>query len=152
MATHYQGSSKEVLVLNAWIKLTRARDSVGQRIRPTVEQNGLTLAQFGVLDALYHLGPQNQKLIGEKLLCSGGNVTRVVDNLERDGFVLRKTNPLDRRYYHVRLTSSGRERIKKVFSEHLEVLVEAFSVLSPEEQAELGRLCKKLGIGVSKKT
>ncbi len=46
---------------------------------------GLTESQFGVLDSLFHLGPMKQKEIGKKILKSGGNITMVINNLEKRG-------------------------------------------------------------------
>jgi len=95
---------------------------------------------------VFHLGPLCQRALGEKLLTSGGNVTTVVDNLERRGLVRRVRSEEDRRFISVHLTDAGRELIGRVFPRHLGRIVEAMSALTPAEQDELARLCKKLGI------
>nr|NIP73420.1 MarR family transcriptional regulator [Gammaproteobacteria bacterium]NIR98346.1 MarR family transcriptional regulator [Gammaproteobacteria bacterium]NIV21028.1 MarR family transcriptional regulator [Gammaproteobacteria bacterium] len=82
MGTHYKGDPAEVAALDAYIKLARAAESVIARIHRRTA-SGLTVSQFGVLEALYHLGPMHQRMIGAKLLKSGGNVTMVIDNLEK---------------------------------------------------------------------
>ncbi len=84
--------------------------------------------------------------IRPKLLRSSGNIVKVIDNLERDGLVLREPNMKDRRAYQVELTKKGEEIIKKTFPDHVKSIVEAFSILKEKEQVELSRLCKKLGL------
>lgn len=145
MPTHYRGTATETRALNAFIKLMRAADSVGRRLLGQLEMAGLTEGQFGVLEALLHLGPLNQKELGAKLLRSGGNMTMVIDNLEKRGLVRRERDTEDRRVVIVHLTDAGRRAISKVFPKHVDRIVAELSVLSASEQDELGRLCKKLG-------
>ncbi len=90
MPTHYSGTPKEVLALDTYIKLTRVVNGLVGRVSSNVALGGLTISQFGVLEALLHLGPLSQTMIGGKLLKSGGNITLVIDNLEKDGFVRRQ--------------------------------------------------------------
>ncbi|HTU36278.1 MAG TPA: MarR family transcriptional regulator [Candidatus Acidoferrum sp.] len=150
MPTHYKGNEPEVRALNALINLARALDSLGGRLSARLEEAGLTMPQFGVLEAVYHLGPMCQKELGQKLLRSGGNITVVVTNLEKRGLVRRERLANDRRMIRIHLTERGRERIERVFPEHVEALVREFSVLEPEEQETLRRLCRKLGTGCSR--
>ena len=134
--------------MNAWIRLSRASDSVFKKIKPSMVQYNLSTTQFSVLEALLHLGSLSQKTIGQKLLRSSGNVVKVVDNLERDGFVRREQNKKDRRANLIVLTDLGNKVIKKIFPHHVKSIVKTFSLLNEEEQAELSRLCKKLGLGI----
>ena len=76
MGTHYSGTESEVRALNAFIKLMRAAHSTGARLNVDLTGAGLTESQFGVLEALYHLGPLHPCDLGAKLLCSSGNMTR----------------------------------------------------------------------------
>jgi MarR family 2-MHQ and catechol resistance regulon transcriptional repressor len=145
MPTHYKGSPKEVLALNTFIKLTRATDSVMARMfrRGTLE--GITPTQFGVLETLHHLGPLCQGEISAKLLRSGGNITLVIDNLEKLGYVRRERDPEDRRLVRVSLTKEGEAFISRIFPAHAKVITEEMNTLSADEQKQLGVLCKKLG-------
>ncbi len=136
-------------MLDSWIKLSRAKTSIDRYIRPSIENHKLTIAQFGVLEILHHLGPQNQKAIGIKLLWSPGNVVMVVDNLVRYGLIRRVKNPRDRRSHLIELLPAGERLIIKVFAAHIEDLAEVFSVLDLNEVKLLGRLSKKLGLGVN---
>jgi MarR family 2-MHQ and catechol resistance regulon transcriptional repressor len=145
MPTHYSGSEAEIRALNLYIKLLRSSNSLLDRVAPALSEGGLTVSQFGVLEALFHLGPLCQKELGAKLLLSGGNITMVVNNLEKQGLVVRLKTGKDRRFVSVHLTWRGTELIKRVFPKHLAQLVEAVSVLTPPEQDVLGKLCRKLG-------
>jgi len=150
MPTHYKGTPQEMRALNTFIKLTRATDSLLARLSRREAFAELTVRQFGVLESLYHLGPMRQGEISAKLLKSGGNITLVVDNLEKRGLVQRERDSNDRRVVVVSLTKAGRELIGRVFPNHVADIVAEMSVLTAEEQEILGRLCRKLGKQESK--
>lgn len=146
MGTHYEGSKKEQQVLNAFIKLMRATESLNNRLNRHHAEADLTVTQFGVLEALHHLGPLNQKALGEKLLKSGGNITLVIDNLEKSNLVERQQDPNDRRSMLIHLTQEGEEFISSYFPQHLERIKNEFEVLSNKELDQLATICKKLGL------
>ena len=146
MATHYGGTATEKRALDAYIKLMRSTVAVNARLFPVLQAEfGVTPSQLGVLEALSHLGPMPHCALAAKLLVSASNLTTVVDNLERDGLVKRERDAADRRVSILALTPAGEERLDAFFPAHVARLVEAMSVLEPDEQAELGRLCRKLG-------
>lgn len=149
MGTKFLGTIEEIRALNAWIKMVRAVDTLKTRIEGHLSDYNLTVPQFGVLEILFHLGTQCQKSIGEKLLSSAGNITLVVDNLEKLELVKRVRNIKDRRFYEVQLTQQGNALITKIFYKHAIGVANAFSILTGDEQDELGKLCKKLGTGKS---
>jgi len=146
MATHYRGSAQERAALDAYIKLMRAADSVTARLDPLMRAADLSFGQFGALEALLHRGPLCQRDLGRKLLRSGGNITVVVGNLARRGLVRRHRGPQDRRFVTVTLTDKGRRLIGGIFPRHVRHVVRELGALSPPEQAELGRLCRQLGL------
>ena len=134
-------------VLSVWVKLNRANESVVQSDLIIMNEHGLTISQFRTMETLYHKGSMCQKELGEKLLRSGGNMTKVVDNLERDGYVIRVRDEKDRRYFRIELTSHGMEKIEEVFPKIMANLTNRFSVLTKQEQISLSELCKRLGLG-----
>lgn len=142
------GSPEECRALDTLVKLVRAAESVGARLQAGLTGSGLTGSQFGTLEALYHLGPICQKELGEKLLKSSGNITMVVDNLEKRDLVRRERSSADRRYITVHLTDAGRRLFEEIFPTHVAAVVREMEVLTPEEQALLGRLCKSVGKGI----
>jgi MarR family 2-MHQ and catechol resistance regulon transcriptional repressor len=146
MGTHYTGSSSEKTTLNTFIKLMRATESINNRLNKHLAEVDLTVSQFGTLEALYHLGPLNQRAIAEKLLKSGGNITMVIDNLEKSGYVTRKKDPQDRRAVLIHLTKEGDEFISEFFPRHLDKIKQEFSELNDSEKKELAAMCKKLGL------
>jgi MarR family 2-MHQ and catechol resistance regulon transcriptional repressor len=148
MATRHRGPAAEVRALDAYIKLTRASASVDARLAGVASAAGLTGGQFGVLEALYHLGPLAQCDLAAKLLRSPGNVTLVIDNLEKRGLVRRERSTADRRRVAVHLTDEGRRLIRKLFPKHAAAVAAKFGVLTAAEQDELGRLCRKLGLAL----
>jgi MarR family transcriptional regulator, 2-MHQ and catechol-resistance regulon repressor len=111
---------------------------------------GLTQPQFAVVEVLGHLGPLKVGEICNKMLASGGNMTLVLDNVEKLGFVERTHSKEDRRAILVQLTVKGKQLFDEVFVEHAEQITEYMSVLSADEQKILGDLLKKLGINVGK--
>src|ERR1700749_284122 len=114
MGTRHRGTIEEIYALNAFIKLQRSAESVSARIHAVLPES-LTITQFGVLEAIYHLGPLCQSELAEKLLKSGGNLTLVVDNLEKAGYVLRERDSADRRFVVVKLTPKGHAFISALF-------------------------------------
>ena len=149
MGSRHRGSIEEVRALNAFIALSRATGSVENRTHAVMADAGLTESQFGVLEALYHLGPLCAADLAKKVLRSRGNLTLVIANLERDGLVERTTRAEDRRYRSVALTEKGKKLIKTIFPNHARLIVKTMSALSPRELDELRRLCRKLGLAAA---
>jgi MarR family 2-MHQ and catechol resistance regulon transcriptional repressor len=147
MPTHFEGCEGIVRALNAYINLIRASDSVLSKIAVHLESEGVTMGQFAVLEALLHLGPMCQHALAEKLLRSGGNMTLVVDNLQKQGWVKRQRQEKDRRMVEIHLTPRGRRLITRIFPEHAKVIAQVMSELTPEEQEDLRRIARKLGRG-----
>ena len=127
------------------MKLIRPSDSVQAPLDRRLESLGLTEGQFGVLEILFHLGPQSAGALSRKSFRSGGHITTVLDNLERRKLVTRERLPEDRRTVIVRLTPAGRRLIAKLFPGHAAAIAAALGVLSPAEQSKLAELLKKLG-------
>ena len=146
MGTKYKGTKKEVNALNSFIKLTRAADSVRSRVSSVINTSEITESQFYVLDSLYHSGPLTQKNIGEKVFRSGGNITLVIDNLEKQGYVQRVRGKEDRRYFTIHLTKAGKNLMDKIFPEFLSAVKDEMSVLGDAEHKQLQELCKKVGL------
>jgi MarR family 2-MHQ and catechol resistance regulon transcriptional repressor len=151
LTTNYKVTRDEARALNAYVKLMRAAESVSARIHQHVSRAGFTISQFGVLEALYHLGPLTQAAIAQKILKSSGNITMVIDNLEKQGLVKRQRHPEDRRSYEVHLTAKGKKVIGALFPAHATGILKDLSILSKSEQETLGNLCRKLGRQESKR-
>ena len=146
MGTKYLGSKKTVDALNSYIKLIRSAESLSSKIKLSLSSYGLTESQFGVLDSLFHLGPMKQKELGKKILKSGGNITMVINNLERQGLVQRKKGEKDKRQFIIYLTPNGKKSIKELLPHIVKKIKKHFEILNKEEQKELQKLCKIVGL------
>lgn len=129
----------------------------------------LTTAEYGLLEAVFRDGPQFQEPLREKLRCSKQHVSRVVERLERAGYVRRRASSLkpapeqrwvnpkeaasvDRprrghRIRMVKLTPAGEETMKRIFPKRTKVVKALMRVLDGREQRSLSRLCRKLREG-----
>jgi MarR family transcriptional regulator, 2-MHQ and catechol-resistance regulon repressor len=145
---HY--GKKTDIALSLWVKLARAHDTFSHLAAQHIRTFGLTQAQFGAVECLGHLGPMLIGDLTKKHLVSGGNMTVVVNNLEKEGIVERTVCEDDRRACTVHLTDKGKRLFKKIFVPHAEYVVQLASGLTENEQEELGRLLKKLGTGIAK--
>ena len=88
-----------------------------------------------MLEALFHLGPLCQKELAAKILKSSGNMTLVIDNLEKQSLVRRERDSEDRRYYRIHLTDLGRELMTSLFPRHVRRIRDEISCLSTREQS-----------------
>ena len=82
--------SKQRLALATYVRLMRAANAARNDAARHLGDTGLTLTQFAVLEALYHLGPMSLSDIAQKILTTGGNLTMVVGNLEKCGLAHRQ--------------------------------------------------------------
>lgn len=133
------------IVLNTYTKMMRATNSVTMGMHKHLADHRLTVSQFGVLETLYHLGPLCQRDIGNKILKTSGNITLVIDNLEKRNLVKREKDKNDRRYMTVNLTKKGKKLISKIFPLHARIAEQVFSSITTEEMDMLGKIMKVLG-------
>ena len=126
------------------IAISRTQTAFTRRLQNYLNSFGLTIAQFGVLEALYHIGPMSIGALIEKNLSSSGNMTVVIRNLEKEGLIERCVHATDRRAFVIKLTKEGECLIKTAFEGHLEILESYFGALEGEEKNELQLLLKKL--------
>jgi MarR family transcriptional regulator, 2-MHQ and catechol-resistance regulon repressor len=148
MKTTKQYGKKVDSALSLWVKLARAHDTFNHLTAANIRSFGLTASQFGAVECLGHLGPMLIGDLTKKHLVSGGNMTVVIDNLEKEGIVERTVDEEDHRAFLVKLTLKGKRLFDKIFLQHAEYVEKLASVLTENEQLELGRLLKKLGTGI----
>lgn len=143
-------SAGEEEALRLWIALARCYSTFARSVSTKVNEYGLTTPQFGVLEALHHLGPLPLGELAEKLLVTGGNVTYVMDRLEEQGLVYRERSDEDRRVVEGRLTPRGHALIQECFPGHAAFIHRLVADhLGPDEQATLRSLLKRLGRGIA---
>jgi len=137
--------TQQRLALATYVRLMRAANAARAHAGRHLGNTGLTLTQFAVLEALYHLGPMSLSDIAQKILTTGGNLTMVVGNLEKQSLAHRQKSPEDRRVLIVTLTAKGKSLIRRLFPLHAAAITEYMAALSPAEEEQLGSLCRKLG-------
>jgi len=142
-------SDEQERALRLWIALARCYVTFSRAVACKVAEYDLTAPQFGVLEALYHVGPLSLGELAEKLLVTGGNVTYVMDRLEAQDLVVRKRSGDDRRVVKAHLTTKGRATIEAVFPGHVDFVHGLVAGLGAEDQEALRGLLKRLGKGIA---
>lgn len=140
----YYGEEND-LNLKVVIGISRANQAIQKHSAVTFKEGGLTTAQFAVLEALYHKGTLTIQEIINSILSTGGNMTVVINNLEKEKLVERLVNPEDKRSSLIEITGKGKKIIEDIFPNHLQSLKEEFQVLTKEEKQTLIAILKKLG-------
>jgi MarR family 2-MHQ and catechol resistance regulon transcriptional repressor len=131
--------------LKLWVVLARAYRAVERQVEADVARHGLTLAEFGILEALHHKGPLLLGEIQRKILVSSGGITYLVDRLSAKGLVERRACPEDRRARYAALTRDGEQLVRRIFPEHARRIQQLLAGLSAAEQAEAIALLRTLG-------
>lgn len=136
-------SNEDDLALHTLVVFRRAERKLQSVEGKVVKAHHLTPMQFGVLEVLYTKGPLHVGDIIEKMLSTSGNMTVVIKNMEREGYICREEDPKDKRSFLISLTSKGREKIEEVLPEHVAHIKETFQILTKDEQKELINILKK---------
>jgi DNA-binding MarR family transcriptional regulator len=130
--------------LNLIIGLYRSYARLNRNTQRLLTQHNLTLAQFGVLEALYHLGPLKIGDVIAKTLSTSGNMTVVIKNLAKENWIRRTVDPADGRISVVQLTETGQQLLETVFPQHLNELDKMLVNLDLADKKQLIQLLKKL--------
>tara|TARA_R110000787_G_scaffold8607_35_gene29392 strand:+ start:6795 stop:7322 length:528 start_codon:yes stop_codon:yes gene_type:complete len=119
---------------------------------PVFRAVGLTDNSFHVLCLLVAApkGTNSPSELSEMVGTSRANMTRILNELEEDGFVARATAPRDGRRQIISITSEGRKKVRDTVPEISGPLQIAFSELSDEEMAVLDTLMRKLIVSFDK--
>lgn len=129
--------------VKAMVVLRKAFRTIDAKTSETFKEDDLTQTQFAVLDVLYSKGAMKVGQLIDSILATSGNMTVVIRNMEKKGWVVRQACPGDKRAYLVSLTDVGRQVIEHALPLHMAKIEETFSVLTEEEQDQLIRLLKK---------
>lgn len=131
------------LDLSTLIVFTRAEHTIHKKEYETIKESGLTPAQFGVLEALYHKGDLRINELIEKILTTSGNITVVIKNLEKEELIQKNIDPKDKRSCIISLTPKGEQFIEGILPKHIDNIKEIFKILSEEEKKTLKAILKK---------
>jgi DNA-binding MarR family transcriptional regulator len=132
--------------LRLWLRLlactTRVESVVRNRLR---SEFGTTLPRFDLMSQLEREpGGLTMGELSQRLMVTGGNVTGITDQLEREGLVRRDDDPNDRRAYRVRLTPAGRKLFRRMAAIHEGWIVELLDGWSPAQKLQVHGLLSLL--------
>ena len=125
--------------LKLWLRMLSCTTQIEDRIRKRLRVRfGISLSRFDYLAQLHrHRDGLKMRDLSRYLMVTGGNVTGLTDELERDGLVVRESSPNDRRSWIVRLTPEGGRSFEAMAGEHERWVVELFARLDAKTVRQL---------------
>ena len=132
--------------LRIWLRLLTCTQLIERRVRSGLrEQFATTLPRFDLMAQLErHADGLKMGELSRLLMVTGGNVTAIVDQLEKEGLVERLDEPADRRAFRIRLTRAGEKTFTDMARAHEDWVVELLAGLTKREQDELLKLLAKV--------
>jgi len=126
-------------VLKLWLRMLASTTQIEAEIRTRLrERFDISLARFDYMAQLYrYKAGLKMRALSRYLMVTGGNVTGLTDELERDGLVVREGSPDDRRAWILRLTPKGRRAFEAMASEHEQWVLELFKGLDAKTVQQL---------------
>ena len=140
--------STQVVTEGAWLRFLRAHAAVTRQLSARLEAaHGLTLSDFDVLVQLFHAEGHRLRRVdlARQVLLTASGITRLLDGLERAGWVAKERCDSDARVTYAVLTEAGRQKIASARETHIADIEELFgSPFSAEEKAVLDELLSRL--------
>jgi DNA-binding MarR family transcriptional regulator len=137
------------VAVKLWLRILTCSNLIEARVRNNLRREfDSTLPRFDLLAQLERADGLKMSELSQRLMVTGGNVTGLADQLEREGWLTREPVAHDRRATRLMLTPTGRERFVEMAATHEEWLIELLSSLSRDEQIQLHGLLGKLKIGL----
>ena len=130
---------------HVWLVMMKAMRALTRYAAAGIEETGLGLSDFGVLEILLHKGPLPVNTIGPIIDLTRGSTSIAVDRLVAKGLVSRIESAEDRRVRIVALTPRGKDLIVTAFLKHAGQMKRVFSELSSDELRALEVALKKAG-------
>src|SRR6478609_7580614 len=131
--------------VHAWLVMMKAMQAITRYALANLEETGLGLSDFAVLEALLHKGPLPVNVIGPKVNLTPGSISVAVDRLVAKGLVSRAESSQDRRVRIVALTPRGKSVIAPIFRAHVETMEKVFAGLSRHDLQQLEQQLKRVG-------
>ncbi len=125
--------------LRLWLRLlsctTRVEDKIRQKLRESFD---ITLPRFDLMAQLErHPDGLSMGELSRRMMVTGGNITTIVDQLEKEKLVLREVGVNDRRSFTVKLTKAGKDAFTDMAIAHEAWVADMFEGLSVEQQSQL---------------
>lgn len=134
--------------LKVWLRLLSCSTQIETEIKKRLRAEfGMTLARFDYLAQLHrHPGGLRMSALSRFLMVTGGNVTGLTDELEKEALVERVSEPEDRRSFRVSLTKKGVRLFEKIAAVHETWVVDIFAAMSPPQRTQLHDLLGRLRV------
>lgn len=130
--------------LGILIAIYRAKNELDRATARLARQEGLSLGQFALLEALYSRGELSVGQAQDLILSSSGNIALIIKNLINANLIKQRQDPSDKRKSILSITGEGVKIISKVYPKNVEMIGEKFKTLNQKEKMELFKLLKKL--------
>jgi DNA-binding MarR family transcriptional regulator len=134
-----------------WVRVATTFNLMYQEIKKELSKENLTIPQLEIIGCLAPSKGLSLNELANRLLVTGGNVTGLIDRLERDGYVLRERNEKDRRIINAKLTPKGKEIWQMIMPHYQACIARLLVGLTVEEKKELSRFLKKVILHIKKK-
>ena len=139
--------------LRLWLRLlsctTRVEDKIRQKLRESFD---ITLPRFDLMAQLErHPDGLSMGELSRRMMVTGGNITTIVDQLEKEKLVLRVVGVNDRRSFTVKLTQAGKDAFTDMAIAHEAWVADLFEGLSVNQQTELYTLLGAMKKNLQKK-
>jgi len=141
-----RATQRDHQALRLWLRLLSCMARIESHVRGLLRRDfETTLPRFDLMAQLERC-PNGLRMseLSKRLMVSGGNVTGITDQLEREGLVVRTLEPTDRRAVSVKLTEKGVERFREMAARHERWIVDLFGGLTAEEKQAMFVLLRKL--------
>lgn len=135
---------KTDMSMKTWVQITKTYNNFAALEIKYFSLHKLTFIQFKVLEVLYHRGNLTIGGITKLTMSTPGNITVVVKNLKRDGWIISLPNPEDKRASILSITQKGKDKMKSLFPEHANNINKYLGVLDEKELDTLYELLRKV--------
>lgn len=130
----------------AWLRLARVYQKIDLKTADTMRSFGLSVSRFDVLNHAGTPEGRTQQDLAAALLVTKGNITQLIDAMEREGLLVRRRDGRSKRIY---LTDQGRELRTEAVRTQESAMAEYFAVLNKEDVMTLVRIMRKLDQSLS---
>ncbi len=135
-----------------WLRMLACTNRIESFVRQNLQANfATTLPRFDLMAQLER-APQGLKMseLSQRMMVTGGNVTGITDGLEKEGLVVRESDPADRRVFRVKLTAEGQRQFRRMAADHEQWVIALFDGLSMKHKNQLVELLGKLKRHISR--
>jgi DNA-binding MarR family transcriptional regulator len=144
--TESRATERDHLAIRVWLRMLACTNLIEGRVSGKLRESfDTTLPRFDFLSQLER-NPNGLRMteISQRMMVTGGNITRIADQLVAEGLITRTTAADDRRASIVRLTPSGKRAFGEMAREHETWIVSMFAGLRESERRQLFALLAKL--------